>query len=288
MSISYRSGFCNLSAHRRSTHRRSTPRTGFTLVELLVVISIIGLLVGLLAVAGTQALLRAREVAVTTELTEMSQATEQFRIENGFYPPSFENLPNDDPNVILPFLAQMAPNHRELETPPGWSGRRIDIWWQNVGQFLDQETSLQFWLGGTIQNAQYPLTGGLTDRDTVPVGFNSNELTTNGTANLNRRVYFEHDSSRFDGTGNVRGYVSAFGKSTGDLRFRYRDSASYLGGAYMLDGAFVNPNTFQIITPGLDGDLGGTGGSIFNQGPRANDNLCNFANGRLDTFINDN
>ena len=284
MSISYRSGFCNLSAHRRSTHRRSTPRTGFTLVELLVVISIIGLLVGLLAVAGTQALLRAREVAVTTELTEMSQATEQFRIENGFYPPS--NI--DSPSDLLPFLAQMAPNHRELEMVGGQT--RLQAWFDAVGVNLDQGTSLQFWLAGTVQNAQYPLTGGLPAGE-IPVGFNSNQLAnTFGPPSfpLNRRVYFEHDSSRFAGTGNVRSYVSAFGKSTGDLRFLYRDSRSYAGGAYMLDGAFINPNTFQIITPGLDGDLGGTGGSIFNQGPRANDNLCNFANGRLDAFINDN
>jgi len=279
MSISYR--FCNLSAHRRSTLRRSTPRTGFTLVELLVVISIIGLLVGLLAVAGTRALIAAREVAVTVELTEMSQATEQFRIENGFYPPSNINTASD----LLPFLAQMAPNHRELEMVGGQT--RLQAWFDAVGSNLDQGTSLQFWLAGTVQNAQYPLTGGLPAGQ-IPVGFNSNQLTNGATANLNRRVYFEHDSSRFAGTGNVRSYISAFGKRTGDLRFLYRDSRSYAGGAYSLNGAFVNPNTFQIITPGLDGDLGGTGGSIFNQGPDANDNLCNFANGRLDTFINDN
>ena len=67
--------------------------------------------------------------------------------------------------------------------------------------------------------------------------------------------------------------------------------------------AFANPNTFQIISFGLDGDPGvtptaiadGTRGLMFDlrsrgeifQDLNSDDNLCNFAGGRLEKFIDD-
>ena len=65
-----------------------TIRRGFTLVELLVVMSIIGLLVGI-AVPGLQlARFKAREAALQMKLSTISNALETFKNDQGFYPQS--------------------------------------------------------------------------------------------------------------------------------------------------------------------------------------------------------
>ena len=53
-------------------------RSGFTLTEILIAITIIGLLVGLLAVAAGPVINSAREFAVTSEIIQLNQATESF------------------------------------------------------------------------------------------------------------------------------------------------------------------------------------------------------------------
>jgi hypothetical protein len=71
----------------------------------------------------------------------------------------------------------------------------------------------------------------------------------------------------------------------------------FLSTAGSLEPTFANPTTFQLIAFGLDGDPGvqdpDTGvfinnvdrGNLNAQGPRSSDNLCNFAQGRLDKYI---
>ena len=71
---------------------RLAQRVGFTLVELLMVILIIGILVSMLAVAIQPVLQTSREFAVTQEMKQMDLAIENFRNKNGFYPPSFVGL----------------------------------------------------------------------------------------------------------------------------------------------------------------------------------------------------
>ena len=372
-----------------STFYNRRHRSGFTLTELLIVITIIGLLVGLLTVAGSGVLKTSREFAVNAEIVQLNQATEAFNTKYGFYPPSFEQFKRTvntggspslailqaEANQILPFLNKIAPNHRELDlAPTGVPGRRrIDDWWENVGCNLDQSTSLQFWLSGLCQNKQFPLTGGLMASPYIPVGYNAPVLVSglDFPGGLEREVFYDFDTTRFlpidinnesvgTTTRPVTQYLMDHGKTNGDLFFVYRDSASYLplaqptgwdpdpnartatataglpappfsdssysayiagnhlGLAYhvvntaTLEPTFANPNTFQIITFGLDGDAGvqnlntsgvtvnGLSGSyVVNPGgflnpedrgimatqlTNSDDNLCNFANGRLDKF----
>ncbi len=321
-----------MTIHYTTDPRRgSSGRTGFTLVEILIVVSIIGLLVGLLVAVGAPAISRAREVAVQNEIQQMNAAIEQFRIENGFYPPSFEimNAPYPDGAPVdyplfrrrfLPFLSKLSPNHRELETPAGWSSARLEVWWNSVGQFLNQQTSLAFWLSGVVNNRQYPLTGGFAGADVVPVGFGVNffvggaQMSDAQTDQARRRMFHQVDQQRFFDPTNevpvteagtfpaVAVYNQEFAKKNGAQRFfLYRDSGSYFspirGAAYHVaqdamgnPTEFANPNTFQLIAPGLDGDFGVVNGTnqgfVFAQGVAANDNICNFADGRLDKFIN--
>lgn len=72
---------------RRPPHHRS-PRPGFTLVELLVVIVILGVLIGLLVPAVMRAVATAKEAQVSAEIQGMAQALAQFKAAYNEYPPS--------------------------------------------------------------------------------------------------------------------------------------------------------------------------------------------------------
>lgn len=318
--------------HRRHDHIRRSGftqhRSGFTLVELLIGITIIGLLVGMLAFAGAGVIRTSREFAVNTEVVQMSQSIEGFKTKYGFYPPSFEQFSREattnaqadlELTQFLPYLNKIAPNHQE-------STAQLRNWWLNVGVNLDQRSSLVFWLSGLPDNKQFPLSG-------FAAAVTPLNAYDDGT--VDRQRLYDFDSERLqevvDGSGvtllNVRGYEMAHGKTNGDKLFVYRDAGSYVPGffsavmtpvpydrtnmdhlslAYHInDGSaippaanFLNPNTFQLICFGIDGDGGepidGTGavdyalrGDVENQGVAAADNLCNFAGGRLDKFIDD-
>jgi hypothetical protein len=337
----------------------------------LIGITIIGLLVGMLAVAGAGVIGTTREFAVTSEITQMSQAIESFKTEYGFYPPSFEQFKravdtgasapygvvHAEAQQLLPFLNKIAPNHQEASTLSPVPDRamdgytRLDDWWEFVGCNLDQTSSLQFWLSGLCQNKQFPLTGGLPvasfNSDLyMPVAYNV-EVYIDGSdieGDLDRKVFYDFDTDRmipvsiFDGPNELRPvvqYVMEHGKTNGDLFYLYRDSGSYVPAVFNNAGArialdrfdedhpslayhfwdgtspvvkddFPNPNTFQLISFGLDGDAGilnpNTGviwdfaledgtpdpqlrGDLNSQLPNADDNLCNFAQGRLDKYI---
>jgi len=68
-------------------------RPGFSLIELLVVIVIIGMLMALILPAIGGARIRAREAAVSTEITQLDQAIASFKARFGSEPPSSLNIP---------------------------------------------------------------------------------------------------------------------------------------------------------------------------------------------------
>lgn len=68
------------------------PRRGFTLVELLMVITIIGMLMGLLIVAVNRGLVRARQVQVTMQIDSLDQAMQNAKSQFGGYPPDCSNF----------------------------------------------------------------------------------------------------------------------------------------------------------------------------------------------------
>src|SRR6185437_607161 len=67
-------------------------RRGFTLVELLMVITIIGMLMGLLVVGVNKALVRARQAQTTLQMDTLDQAMQNAKAQYGLYPPDCSNL----------------------------------------------------------------------------------------------------------------------------------------------------------------------------------------------------
>ncbi len=81
--------------------RRRPSRLGFTLVELLMVVVIIGILVGLLVPTIAAAFRRAKEASVTAELNNLAAALAAFKNQYGDYPPSRIILPEQGFTTFL-------------------------------------------------------------------------------------------------------------------------------------------------------------------------------------------
>ena len=226
-------------------------RSGFTLVELLVVITVIGLLVGMLVAAVIPVITRARETAIQFEMKQIEQSIENFRNDHGFYPPTWNAIevvdnPVASANNLLRYINRIAPNNREGAGAPG--SRPVDDWWAEVGVNIDSidGEDLVFWLSGLSKNLQFPLTNGTGTPNAYEDG------------TFERQRFYEFEGSQLEITGKVAGYNQAAGSQSPWL---YVDSANYApGGAYhILDTRsgmpverYENPNTFQLFCGGID------------------------------------
>ena len=74
--------------------RRSSAAHGFTLLELMIVITIISILVGIAAGAYVKSVQRAREATLKSDLTVMRQAIDHYTLDKEAAPQSLEDLTN--------------------------------------------------------------------------------------------------------------------------------------------------------------------------------------------------
>jgi len=91
-------------------------RLGFTLLELLVVILIIGLLTGIVAPRFLSQISRSEVTTARAQMDALDKALQAFRIDMGRYPTSAEGLqvlvtaPGGDPRWRGPYLRGDVPN----------------------------------------------------------------------------------------------------------------------------------------------------------------------------------
>ncbi len=127
----------NKTPSRMSSDRRTAPQRGFTLLELLVVILIIGLLTGIVAPRFMSQISRSEVTTARAQMDAFRKAVEAFRIDNGRYPTTAEGLdalvaaPAEAPRWHGPYLQNAIPldpwGTKYEYRAPGTSGHDYDI-----------------------------------------------------------------------------------------------------------------------------------------------------------------
>ena len=147
-------------------------RAGFTLVELLVVVAIIGLLVGLTIPAVFAVLGTFNRASCKFEVNALSDAVEKYRSKYGDYPPDGSSWP-----IMEAHLRKAFPNilvsELNLLNPSAYTASQVgalaDVRNDNdtnlsslspaLHRVMDPAEALVFFLGGFSSDSQRPFTG---------------------------------------------------------------------------------------------------------------------------------
>ena len=109
---------------------RSTPRdAGFTLIEILVVVFIIGLLATIVGVNVIGQTDKARVTKAQADLKEIEQALHLYKLDNGFYPTTEQGI------VALITKPTGSPQPRKYN-PEGYLTKRPEDPWGNPYVYL--------------------------------------------------------------------------------------------------------------------------------------------------------
>ncbi|TWU07645.1 putative major pilin subunit [Stieleria varia] len=155
-------------------------RSGFTLVELLVVITVIGVLAGIAIPAINIALKTARKAAMNAELNVISEGIENYKLKFGDYPPDFSDF-----NVVERHYRKVFPDIQQSEitllfrlgdsiadnTAAQMQAGNGAVWGDNIliaagagtiptgMSVIDRAEALVWSLGGFSADPQRPFTG---------------------------------------------------------------------------------------------------------------------------------
>ncbi len=157
------------AADSQSRLGETRPRAyGFTLVELLVVITIISILAALITVAAIGALKKAREAQVRTEINEIATAVDDYKNKTTAYPPNCQNDaggPLDDLGILLDVkrhIKQLAPRTQEVDDLAQALTDQLaskTIVSRSLAGGLTASEAVVFWLGGFSSDPKYPISG---------------------------------------------------------------------------------------------------------------------------------
>jgi len=101
--------------HRSIRHALPGGAAGFTLLELLVVVAIIGLLVGFVAPRYFGQIGKSEVTAARAQIDALEKALDQYRLDTGHYPSTEQGLaalmqrPQNEPKWNGPYLRKSVP-----------------------------------------------------------------------------------------------------------------------------------------------------------------------------------
>lgn len=149
-------------------------RRAFTLVELLVVITIIGILAALITVAAVGALKTMRKTEIRTEITQLDGGVAEYKNKTTAYPPNCQTDGNGvvgggpiDENTVLTDLKrhmkQAFPRHQEsdslLQALVGMKPTDSTNYSTFLNGGMSAGEAVVFWLGGFSSDPKYPISG---------------------------------------------------------------------------------------------------------------------------------
>ncbi len=242
---------------------------GFTLPELLVVVTIIGILAGIVTTTVFKAITKAERTAIYTEMTQLGLPMDQLRAKYGSHPPAaigsaafrkyfsrmFPRYNGNLTNDLDAVLGAVDPDYTAGTT-------RVDL-------------ALVFWLAGFSGDPANPLrdhaarmTGQTTDgwlydfdKDRLRNGRYARE-----DSSPHEERYYIYVDSRSYGLAGIDGYdLTGYRKGPGNA------------------GDYYNADTYQIINPGRDGQFGSGSGPPVSGLPYEGfdaDNITNFGGAR--------
>src|SRR5262245_17092954 len=158
---------CRLSV--AESDRNHGRRTAFTLVELLVVITIIGILAALITVAAVGALKSSRRTEVKAEVSQIDGGFNEVKNKTNAFPPNCQTDstgPINEARVlgdIKRYMKLAFPRHQEPDSViaalVGCNPNGTPITGQNMNGGMAASEAIVFWLGGFSQDPKFPISG---------------------------------------------------------------------------------------------------------------------------------
>ncbi len=252
-------------------------RGGFTLVEMLTVVVIIGILAGLVTAVAMRVRVAARVAEIKLELSSIEQALALFKEKYGDYPPDCTNE-----QEVARFIAATWPRYTgDWKTAIGWANL------QN-----DSAAALVFWLGGMRNGTEL-------------LGFSPNPRNPFETATTGgRQPLFDFRPDRLRLVGNKLYYYqpNATNETEPYVYFKAGANGYFVAGTSTVKqwnqckacrdlrvgpNAWAAPNKFQLRAPGLDGKhgegMGFPNGADYNEFQY--DDVANFSDGTFEDAI---
>jgi len=127
---------------------------GFTLVELMIVIVIIGILMAIAIPAVNRAVIAGKQTAIRMEINALEQAVEQYMQKYGDYPPD-----GSSQEIVNRHMRRRYPRMSEPDTSLLTQLTSIRGTTTPSAVAMDRAEALVFFLGGFSDDALHPLTG---------------------------------------------------------------------------------------------------------------------------------
>ena len=267
-------------------------RRAFTVIELLVVISIIAILMAIVAPVLSGVMQSARNAKMRSEIIGLGNGVDDFHASYGVHPPSRITLYERASDWNLPAAARSRAELRRIFGLSFDFSKNRDIDGDGVlneTHHLSGQECLVFFLGGL------PRGSGASIR---LIGLSKSKSDPFKGGGSSRTVFFEFDPARLVDTDNdgFPEYADQFG--TGVPIAYYRDDKPYdvshcPGALTVSTYHFLDPSSpyrpYQIVVAGRDG-LFGEGGPYASDNPQdflkdaravEQDNMTNFHASRL-------
>lgn len=236
-------------------------RPAFTLVELLMVVTIIGILLGILVPTVYMAMKSFKKKAFVTEVQTLANAIDQYKNKYGDYPPDGSDSAIFERHVRSRFQGIAA-----TELPLVAAGSNSSV--RPTGGVMDPAEALVFFLGGFSKDATHPFTGPGGPFTTTPSGsaapyqyntdrnepfyeFPESQLTLTVFNDNGNQITVSNDETVF-GLATPSGFpgdvIPVFHSKSKVTPFVYFDSRTY-----SLGGSFFNEynlgSTYGIARP---------------------------------------